>query len=50
MALTLTLKMDEQVQIGKDIKILVVWHTDKKVRISIEAPKELRIERLHEKK
>lgn len=43
--LVLTAKRDDRIRIGDDIEILVIYTADSRVRIGIEAPKTLRIER-----
>jgi carbon storage regulator len=43
--LVLTAKRDDRIRIGDNIEILIIYTADSRVRIGIEAPRELRIER-----
>lgn len=43
--LVLTAKRDDRIKIGDNIEVLIIYTADSRVRIGIEAPKDLRIER-----
>jgi carbon storage regulator len=43
--LVLTRKVDERIQIGKDVVITIVRVRGGEVRVGIEAPKEVRVKR-----